>query len=90
MTSLRKLEQLRDIAWYNWLEADDAWSAEITREYPLDAGTRRYTADGTQTPRLRRLYEAWGLAGEAYRSAQQDYIAAKGEAFERLPHPSQD
>ena len=75
--AIRDLMAARDAAWRAWLLADDAWQQELWREYPQDAGTRRYTADGVRTPRLARLHGDWHRAGEAYRAAQADYVNAK-------------
>jgi hypothetical protein len=72
---LRVCEEQRVIdplhaAYHAAIDADRAWSAELTRLYGRNAGDARYDARGTATPELARLWAVTRAANEArYRLA---------------------
>lgn len=70
----------RDNAYRAWVAADKAWQAELVRCYGRNAGDMRYQAAGVATDALKALHSAFRDAGNVYRAAQADYMAAKGAA----------
>lgn len=48
-------------------DADDAWHAELVKQFGKQAGDKRYTKEGKGEAgtELRRLYEAWSECNAA-------------------------
>jgi hypothetical protein len=58
MASVRDMGSVAD--WYTaWMQAEHAWSAELTRVYGKRAGDMRYGLSGHCTPTLKALYDEW-------------------------------
>lgn len=58
----------RDELYAAWVAADDAWQAELERQYGKDAGDARAdSARNAATPALAALKQAFLDAGDAYR-----------------------
>ena len=71
MFFLKRAERIRNEARAAWHVADDAWEAELVREFGHDAPARRYQVAGRSTPRLERLYLAAETARMAYIEAER-------------------